>query len=130
MRHRHCEKASDAELEGLSHYTTEPAAKRLAKGHPDVTARIYQALGMRILNAKKSKYYDAALSNLENAKRCYELAGLARDWEAVVAQVRKDHHRKFGFMDGFEKLVAGHGPSDEPSFLDRARGRWAKRRRS
>jgi hypothetical protein len=123
-------KAGDAEIENLSHYTTEPAAKRLGKSHPDVAARLYRAMGMRILNAKKSKYYAAALSNLEAAKRCYGRAGLERAWEAVVAQVRKDHQRKMGFLPGFEKLVAGHGPSDEPSFLDRARTRWARRGRS
>ncbi len=123
-------KTGDSEIEDLSHYTTEPAAKRLAKSDADVAARIHRAMGMRILNAKKSKYYDAALSNFEDAKRCYERAGLERDWETVVAQVRKDHQRKLGFMGGFEKLVAGRGPSDEPSFLDRARSRWAKRGRS
>lgn len=123
-------KTTDAELEALSHYTTEPAAKRLAKDHPNVAARIYRALGMRILNAKKSKYYDAALSKFKDAKRCYERAGLADDWAAVVAQVRQHHHRKMGFMSGFEKLVAGQGPRDEPSFLDRARSRWEQREKS
>lgn len=44
-------------LEGLSHYTTEPAAKRLAKLDPAVAAKLFRALGMRILNARKSKYY-------------------------------------------------------------------------
>lgn len=121
-------KTSDSGLEALSHYTTEPAAKRLAKDHADVAARIYRAMGMRILKAKKSKYYKAALSNLEEAKRCYERAGLPREWEPVVAQVRQDHHRKAGFMSEFEKLVSGHGPSDEPSFLERARSRWSQRR--
>jgi len=80
---------------------------------------------MRILNAKKSKYYDAALSNFENAKRCYERSSLDRHWEALVADVRRAHHRKAGFMADFERLVAGHGPSDEPSFLERARSRWS-----
>ena len=69
--------ATDAEIEGLSHYATEPVAKKLARSHPAVAARVYRALGMRILNAKKSKYYDAALSNFEDAKRCYEKAGSA-----------------------------------------------------
>jgi hypothetical protein len=116
--------AKDTEIEGLSHYTTEPAAKRLAKSHPDVAAKVYRALGMRILNAKKSKYYDAALSNFEDAKRYYERAGLAGKWDAIVAEVRQGHNRKVGFMGGFERLVAGCGPSEEPSFLDRARRRW------
>lgn len=123
-------KTSDAGLEGLSHYTTEPGAQRFAKDHPDVAARIYRAMGMRILKAKKSKYYRAALSNFEEAKRCYERAGLFREWEASVAQVRQDHYRKAGFMSGFERLVSGHGPSGEPSFLERVRNRWSPEERS
>jgi hypothetical protein len=46
-----------------------------------------------------------------------------------VTQVRADHHRKSGFMPGFERLVAGAGPSDEPSFLTRAKARWSERQR-
>jgi hypothetical protein len=121
--------ARDAELEQLSHYSTEPSAKRLAKSHPDVAAKVYRALGMRILNAKKSKYYDAALGNFENAQRCYQRAGLVKKWNAVIAEVRASHPRKAGFMSDFERLVTGHGPSDEPSFLERARARWSPARR-
>ncbi|PYO33916.1 MAG: hypothetical protein DMD86_09700 [Candidatus Rokuibacteriota bacterium] len=119
--------ATDPEIEGLSHYRTEPAAKRLAKSHPDVAAKVYRALGMRILSAKKSKYYDAALSRFEEAKRCYERSDLHREWAALVTDVRQAHHRKAGFMADFERLAAGHGPSDAPSFLDRARSRWSAR---
>jgi hypothetical protein len=119
--------ATEAEIENLSHGRTEPVVKRLAKSHPDVAAKVYRALGMRILNAKKSKYYDTALSNFEGAQRCYERSGLHGDWEALVAAVRRAHHRKAGFMADFEKLVAGHGPSDAPSFLERARSRWSPR---
>jgi hypothetical protein len=119
--------ATDAEIDALSHYRTEPAAKRLAKSHPAVAAKVYRALGMRILVAKRSKYYAAALSNFEDAKRCYARSSLHRDWEALVADVLRAHHRKAGFMTGFEKLVAGHGPRDEPSFLERARSRWSAR---
>lgn len=119
--------ATDPEIEDLSHHRTEPAARRLAKSHPDVAAKLYRALGMRILKAKKSKYYDAALSHFESAKRCYERSDLHREWAAVVADVRRAHHRKAGFMAGFERLAAGHGPSDAPSFLDRARSRWSAR---
>ena len=119
--------ATDAEIEALSHYRTEPAARRLAKSHPDVAAKVYRALGMRILVAKRSKYYAAALSHFEDAKRCYERSNLHRDWEALVADVRRAHHRKAGFMTDFERLVAGRGSRDEPSFLERARSRWSAR---
>jgi len=121
--------ASDHALESLSHYTTEPVAKKIEKTHPDLAARLWRAQGLRIVNAKKSKYYDAALSNFESAKRCFERAGLHAEWQKTVSQVRADHHRKSGFMSGFERLVEGTGPSDEPSFMERAKARWDKRHR-
>jgi uncharacterized protein DUF6880 len=119
-------RATDEELEQQGHSATTPAAERLAESHPDVAAKVFRALGMRIVNAKKSKYYDAALSNLERAQRCYTKAGLDAEWTAFVAEVRADHHRKGGFMPGFERLVAGRGPSTVPSFLERARRRWSR----
>ncbi len=57
-------------------------------------------------------------------KRCFERAGLAGEWQKTVSQVHVEHHRKIGFMSGFERLVGGMGPSDEPSFLERAKARW------
>jgi hypothetical protein len=114
----------DEALESLSHHTTEPAAKRLEKVHPEVAARLWCAQGMRIVNAKKSKYYDAALANFERARHCFERAGLADEWQRIVQQVQLDHYRKVGFMAGFGELVAGSGPSRRPSFLQRAKARW------
>lgn len=116
--------ASDRALEKLTHYTTEPVAKKLEKDRPDLAARLWRAQGLRIVNAKKSKYYNAALSNFERAKRCFERAGLLGEWEKTVRQVRADHHRKRGFMPGFERLVEGVGPSDEPSFMEQAKARF------
>jgi hypothetical protein len=116
--------SKDSALEGVSHNATEPAAKKLEKTHPEVAARLWRAQGMRIINAKKSKYYNAALENFERARRCYERAGLAADWRRVVNEVRAEHHRKTGFMSGFEEVVAGSGPSKKPSFLERAKARW------
>jgi hypothetical protein len=116
--------ATGAEIQELSHYRTEPAARRLARSRPDVAARVYCALGVRILNAKKSKYYDAALAHFENARRCYVRSGLLREWAALVEEVRGAHHRKAGFMADFERLAAGHSRSEAPSFLERARSRW------
>jgi hypothetical protein len=71
----------------------------------------------------------AALSNFESAKRCFERAGLHAEWQKTVSQVRADHHRKSGFMSGFERLVEGTGPSDEPSFMELAKARWGERYR-
>jgi uncharacterized Zn finger protein len=118
----------DAAIEEVSHYATEPAAKKLERTHPDVAARLWCAQGMRVVKAKKSKYYDAALANFERARRCYEKAGLVADWHRVVSKVRSEHHRKTGFISGFEEIVAGSGPSEKPSFLERAKARWGSRR--
>ncbi len=120
--------SKDAAIEQVSHHASEPAAKKLEKTHPDVAARLWCAQGMRVVKAKKSKYYDAALSNFERARRCYEKAGLVADWLRVVSEVRSGHHRKTGFIPGFEEIVAGSGPSEKPSFLERAKARWSSRR--
>ncbi len=119
--------ATDTEIQDLSHYQTEPAARRLARSHPDVAARVYRALGVRILNARKSKYYGAALSHFENARRCYERSGHLREWAALVAAVRGAHRRKAGFMADFERLAAGQALTQALSFLERARRRWGAR---
>jgi uncharacterized Zn finger protein len=119
--------AGNAELERLSHYTTEPAAERLAKTHPGVAAKVFRALCVRIVNAGKSQYYYAALSNLEKAQTCYRKAGLDAQWKELIVEIRRDHKRKTGFMPGFERIVAGAGPKREPSFSDRARKRWGRR---
>jgi hypothetical protein len=65
-------RSTDEELEAVSHYALEPAARRLEKAHVGEAARLWRAMGMRVVNAKKSKYYGAALGNFERAKRCYE----------------------------------------------------------
>jgi uncharacterized Zn finger protein len=125
--------ASHEELESLSHYRTEPAAKKLLRSHPDIAAKVFRALGMRILNAKKSKYYDAALSNFEQAKRCYRKAGLDAAWDELAGEIRRNHGRKSSFMPGFERLVQGKKPDATPSFRDRTqrrKGSWTRRGRS
>ena len=119
--------ATNTEIQEISHYRTWPAARRLARSHPDVAARVYRALGVRILNAKKSKYYDAALSHFESARGCYVRSGLLREWAALVAEVRGAHHRKAGFMADFERLAAGQAPTKAPSFLEQARRHWGAR---
>jgi hypothetical protein len=122
-------KATDKELEGLSHYKTEPLAGKLDRSHPEIAARVYRALCMRIVNAGKSKYYHAALDNLEHAKKCYTRAGLKADWEALVAEIRELHSRKRGFMSGFDPIVSDAPKRVEPTFLERAKNRWQRERK-
>jgi hypothetical protein len=121
------EAASDRELEELSHYTTEPAAKALAQAHPAVAAKVFRALCMRTLKAAKSQYYAAALSHLEEARRCFLAAELEHKWEALALEIRRDHFRKSSFMPGFNAIIAGKRAHIESSFLDKARWRWASK---
>jgi tetratricopeptide (TPR) repeat protein len=118
--------ARDEEMEGISYYAAEPVAKKLANRHPDVAARMYRALSMRILKAKRSKHYDAALAYFKDARGCYERAGLGANWESLVREVRAEHYRKTGLMRGFEEVVAGGTASAKPTFLERAKRRWSQ----
>lgn len=38
--------------------------------------------------------------------------------------MRAMHHRKHGFMPGFQRVVNGVGREHEPAFLERAKARW------
>ena len=119
----------DPALEGLSHFTSEPAARKLEKAHPAVAARLWRGQGFRIINAKKSKYYDAAIAYFRSAKRCFEAAGFASEWDETVRVVRADHRRKTGFLSEFDRLAVGLEETKEPSFLERAKEGWGKRNR-
>ena len=119
--------ASDEALEHVTHYATEPAARKLEKSHSGLAARLWRAQGMRIVDAKKSKYYDAALNNFERARDCYVRAGLAAEWERTVRQVIAAHFRKSSFVGEFQKLAAGEKRGERPSFLTDAKQRWRER---
>lgn len=82
---------------------------------------------MRIVNAKKSRYYDAALDNFRRARQCFDAAGLTAEWENTAVQVRAEHRRKTAFIAGFEEIVAGSTPRVQPSFLQRAKANWSGR---
>jgi uncharacterized Zn finger protein len=99
----------------------------LAKAHPAATAKVFRALCMRTLKTARSKYYDAALAHLREARRCYLAAGLEQQWEALALEIRRDHFRKSSFMPGFNAVITGKSVHVEPSFLDRARWRWASK---
>ena len=96
-----------AELEGLSHYTAEPAAGGLAKHDPLAAAKLYRALGLRIVNSGKSKYYGEALAHLKKARDVFLGLGLATEWEALAQAVQTAHSRKSGFLSAFNKIVSG-----------------------
>ena len=119
-------RAKPGALEGLSHYTTEPIAKRIERMHPQAAGKLHCALGLRILDAKKSKYYDVALAHFEGARRCFRKAGMEIEWEDLVRNVRDEHARKTGFMPRFEELLSRGSAPREPSFLEKARRRRSR----
>lgn len=119
------EKTTQAALRGLSHYVTEPIAGALAKAHPALAAKVYAALGMRILESKKSKYYAAALSHFQEARKCFSKAGHPARWEKLVAEIRAHHARKSSFMSDFEKCLVQEKGAKE-FFLSRAKANWNK----
>jgi len=128
------ERTARGKLMALSHHTTEPAAKKLAKSHPLLAAKLHIAMALRIVEAKKSKYYGAALGSLEKARKILLKEGREQEWNTFAEEIRAKHRRKSSFMPDFERLAEGRSTKD-PSFRDRARKRWdrgasRKRRRS
>ena len=113
-------------LEELSHYTTERAAKGLAKKHGLAAAEIYSALGMRILKKGKSNYYRYALEHFLKVQKLYEKGGRDQLWTDLVERVRRDHFRKYSFIPDFEKIVAGRPLKKSESFKRRILKRWKK----
>ena len=87
-------------LEAVSHYVAERAAKKLEKSHVGEAARLWCPKVCASSRRRRVKYYDAALRDLERARRCYERAGLAAEWQRVVGEVRTDHRRKTSFLPG------------------------------
>ena len=73
--------STDIALEDLSHYVTEPAARKLEKAYPAPAAKLWRAQSYRIIDAGKSRYYDVAIADFERARKCYERAGLAPEWD-------------------------------------------------
>lgn len=120
--------SSRGELVDVSHFPAEAAARELEEPHPALAAKLHAAMALRILEAKKSKYYPAALRNLTSARPLLLRADRPGEWEALVTELRRDHGRKHGFMSGFEAVVAGSRPvkEKEPSFLERAQARWGR----
>jgi tetratricopeptide (TPR) repeat protein len=117
-------RATNDELEGLSHYKSEPAARAFERSRPELAARLYRASAMRVVNAGKSKYYDAALANIERAKKCYTKADLHAEWEALAGDIRVRHRLKRGFITAFEQIASGNTRDKEPAFMERAKRRW------
>ncbi len=116
-------RSTDDSLDAVSPFVAEEAAKKLERIHPAEASRLWRALGVRIVGEKKSKSYPGALRYFERAKRCYEKAGLVDEWDRLVAEIRREHHRKTAFIPGFEGVVRGSGPSKTPTFLERAKAR-------
>ena len=112
-------------LEAISHHHSEAAAEALEKHHAGQAAKVYRALGLRILDQKKSKYYDAAIRHLEKTKQLYEALGQPKKWAAIVEIIERDHSRKSSFMPLFRDLLVGNKP-ESPDFVQRARNRWQK----
>ena len=113
-------------LEELSHYTTERAAKGLSKKHGLAAAKIYGALGLRILKKGKSNYYQYALEHFRHVCKLYEKAGRLQLWIDLVERVRRDHSRKYSFIGDFEEIVERRPLKKSDSFETRALKRWKK----
>lgn len=115
--------AKDEELESLSHYQTEPTALGLKQKHFPAAAKVYRALAMRIVKAGKSKYYSIAINHFKELRTLYRKIGCKKEWSSLIESIKKDHFRKYSFIDKFEKLLDGEYPK---SFVEKTRKRWER----
>ena len=118
----------DVDIEKISHYILEEAATNFVEDHLLAAAKIYRALGMRIVKRGKSKHYRIALEHLEKAKQLYIESDEEANWFSLVEIIRKDHSRKYSFIGDFEKVVTGDylKYKTRNSFKERTRRRWEK----
>ena len=112
------------ELKNISHYIMEEAAQVLLNRNPMAAAKIYRAMGMRILNSGKSKYYNIALEHFLKVKTIYTKNNSEGEWLSIIKYIRENHSRKYSFIPYFEKLVLGKYPPPRESFIKRARKKW------
>lgn len=120
------EATPDKALEELSHTVTEPAATMLEQTHPFLAARLWRAQALRIVNAGKSKYYEAAIDNLERAHDCFQQAGRDAEWEKTALEISRAHSRKQSFIREFASIVSGERII-RLSFLEAAMVKWHNR---
>jgi hypothetical protein len=91
-----------------------------------LAARLWRAQALRIVNAGKSKYFEAAIDNLERARDCFRRAGRDAEWEQTSRDIGGAHSRKHAFMREFA-LVVKDKPVMRSSFLKVAMVKWQNR---
>lgn len=111
--------ASDEQLGQIGHNRGEKMAVLLKDQYPLLAARVYRAQGMRIVENKKSKYYDKAAEYLYLAKQLYCQNGQAKEWDKIVNTILVEHKRKSGFMAEFNNVLNDQPPRRVPSFQER-----------
>ena len=116
-------KCKQKTLEDLSHYKTEKAAKVLTKKYPEAAVKIYRALGVRIVNSKKSKYYHVAWEHFEKTKGLYRKIDQEDEWNKLAKRIISDHSRKSSFIGGFKDVISD-SKKKKLSFAERASKRW------
>ena len=121
-------KSQEKTLEKLFYYDAVKVAEKLEGIYKTAAAKLYLALTMNIVKAGRSKAYKYALKYCEKLKTLYEEAGQKRKWSQLVQYIQQNHGRKYGFMDGFEKIIEGKN-NEETSLRKRANQRIREIRR-
>ncbi len=125
LAERICAAAHD-EIEAVGHYTLENVAKGLARKNVYATAKIYRALGVRIVKKGKSKYYHFALTHFRKSRDLYKKCGNIEEWDELVEDMKRNHYRKYSFIGDFMEIAEGGAPDKLPSFRQITKKQWAK----
>jgi len=88
--------ASYEQLERVVEAAIEP--------HPDWVIRVACQQTERIIEPGKAKHYHHAVDWLDRARRAYEAAGRAEEWQAYLRDIRTRHSRKHKLMGMLERF--------------------------
>jgi len=106
-------KSNEKNLEQLFYYDAVKVAEKLEEKYKIAAAKLYLALTMNIVKAGRSKAYKYALKYCEKLKILYEEAKQKKNWNKLVDYFQQNHSRKYGFMNGFEKIAEGTNDEEE-----------------
>lgn len=89
---------------GASYGQLERVMEAAIEPRPEWVIRAARHQAERIIEPGKAKHYHHAVDWLDRARRAYEAAGRAAEWQAYLREIRTRHGRKYKLMGLLEKF--------------------------
>lgn len=119
--------ALPGEIQGASHFATEPAARVLEDDHPELAARLWRHRASGSSTRGRVSITTPPWVTSHEPKAAMSVQAGPSSGSAPVRFIGTRHFRKTGFISEFRAVVSGTYSAAPPSFLDRAKDNWRKR---